>query len=72
VDPDPDPDWIRIQWGPWIQSCEWNDKSMNREPESTTRIGPDASFFIRISKSTLTFEFRTISFSFPPLIFRQR
>ncbi len=45
------------------QSCEWNDKSMNREPESTTRIGPDASFFIRISKSTLTFEFRTISFS---------
>ena len=27
------------------QSCEWNDKSVNRERESTTRIGSDASFF---------------------------
>ena len=28
-----------------IQSCEWNDKSANRERESRTRIGSDATFF---------------------------
>ena len=28
-----------------IQSCEWNDKSVNRERELRTRIGSDASFF---------------------------
>ncbi len=54
------------------QSCQWNDKSVNREPESTTRIGSDASFFARISKSTINFEFRTISVSVSPLIFLQR
>jgi hypothetical protein len=27
------------------QSCEWNDKSANRERESRTRIGSDATFF---------------------------
>ncbi len=27
------------------QGCEWNDKSVNRERESRTRIGSDASFF---------------------------
>ncbi len=28
-----------------IQSCEWNDKSANRERESRTRIGSNATFF---------------------------
>ncbi len=28
-----------------VQSCEWNDKSLNRERESRTRIGSDATFF---------------------------
>ena len=27
------------------QGCEWNDKSANRERESRTRIGSDATFF---------------------------
>ncbi len=27
------------------QGCEWNDKSVNRERESRTRIGSDANFF---------------------------
>jgi hypothetical protein len=30
---------------PLEQSCEWNDKSVNRERESRTRIGSDATFF---------------------------
>ncbi len=29
----------------YMQGCEWNDKSVNRERESRTRIGSDASFF---------------------------
>ncbi len=29
----------------YIQSCEWNDKSVNRERESRMRIGSDATFF---------------------------
>ncbi len=28
----------------WKQGCEWTDKSMNRDRESRTRIGSDASF----------------------------
>ncbi len=36
---------IRQQGFPEKQGCEWNDKSANRERESRTRIGSDATFF---------------------------
>jgi len=29
----------------YMQGCEWNDKSVNQERESRTRIGSDATFF---------------------------
>ena len=57
------------------QSCKWNDRSLNRDRESRPRLGSDATFFglhVQISKSTITFEFRTISVSVSPRKFLKR
>jgi hypothetical protein len=34
VDPDPDPDWIRIQWGVWIR-IQGQEKEENKEKIQT-------------------------------------
>ncbi len=33
IDPEPDPDWIRIQWGPWNGS--------GSDPSSMVSLDPD-------------------------------
>ncbi len=41
------------------QGCEWTDKSANRERESITRIGSDASFFwVSLSNLVIDDNFR--------------
>jgi hypothetical protein len=66
------------------QSCKWNDRSLNRDQESRPRIETENrdresvatllyfGLHVRISISTITFDFLTISVSVSPLIFLQR
>ncbi len=57
------------------QGCKWNERSLNRGLNRGQGLGSDATFFgihVRTSKSTRTFEFRTISVSVSPWRFLKR
>jgi hypothetical protein len=50
---------VTIQDLTCVQGCEWNDKSVNRERESRTGIGSDASFFwVSLSNLVIDDNFR--------------
>ncbi len=58
-----------------IQSCKWNERSLNRGLNRGQGLGSDVPFFgihVRTSKSTRTFKFRTNSVLVSPRRFLKR